>query len=437
MEQAMSKGVFAAILFIVGALVAAPAGYFFARLGVEGELAGLRRERDAALKRAETAEGESRNVLSELDHVKAAKAKEDGNSGQIAADHERLAREKGEANDRADKAEAELRKAKNASEDERRSAQAEADRLKAVLEKNGIYEHLSAEEIQARMKDGEERFRRGLEGKDKQAVMKALADLQKLGPAAYDKCIELWQLASEDYGTGENWGKGPNTLGLNMQEYVSLISNFELIKYGITDGKNEGFKINALYGLEWRANEPAAERAKLAGDALLNSQGYTAQAAIQALSGIPDPSSTRYLSDYLSKNADNPDARKTAIQVLAQKNTPEGWAAIDKAAASDSDESVREAARQASLVRNPKATGVMITWVDANGQGALAGIKVGDIMTSYNGKVIRQLSDINEAKKSVAAGESAPVKIVRGEATLELTLAPGQIGINGVAVTAK
>lgn len=90
----MSKNVLPAILFIVGALVAAPAGYFFARLGVEGELAGLRRERDAALKRAETAEGESRNVLSELDRVKTAKAKEDGNSGQIAADHERLAREK-------------------------------------------------------------------------------------------------------------------------------------------------------------------------------------------------------------------------------------------------------------------------------------------------------------------------------------------------------
>lgn len=433
----MSKSVLAAVLFIVGAAVAAPAGYFFARMGAETELAQLRRERDALQSRAAMAETESQNVNTELARVKAAQSKDNRSASEIAENDERLAREKGEANDRADKAEAELRKLKNASEDERRAAQAEAERLKAVLEKNGIYEHLTPEEIQARMKDGEERFRRGLEGKDKQAVMKALADLQKLGPTAYEKCIEMWQLASEDYGTGENWGKGPNTLGLNMQEYVSLISNFELIKYGITEGKNEGFKINALYGLEWRANEPAADRAKLAGDALMNSQGYTAQAAIQALSGIPDPSSTRYLSDYLSRNADNAEARKTAIQVLAQKNTPEGWAAIDKAAASDSDESVREAAKQASLVRNPKATGVMITWVDANGQGALAGIKVGDIMISYNGKVIKQLQDINEAKKSVAAGESAPVKIVRGETTLELTLASGMIGINGVSVTAK
>ncbi len=433
----MNKSVLAAILFIVGAAVAAPAGYFFARMGAETELLQLRRERDALQSRAGMAEVENQNINTELARVKAAKAKDGDNSGQIAADHERLAREKGEANDRADKAEAELRKAKGSADDDKRLSQAEIDRLKGVLEKNGIYEHLSPEEIQARMKDGEDRFRRAMDGKDKQGVMKALADLQKLGPTAYEKCIEMWQLASEDYGTGENWGKGPNTLGLNMQEYVSLISNFELIKYGITEGKNEGFKINALYGLEWRANEPAADRAKLAGDALMNSQGYTAQAAIQALSGIPDPSSTRYLSDYLSKNADNAEARKTAIQVLAQKNTPEGWAAIDKAAASDSDESVREAAKQASLVRNPKATGVMITWVDANGQGALAGIKVGDIMISYNGKVIKQLSDINEAKKSVAAGESAPVKIVRGETTLELTLASGMIGINGTAVTAK
>lgn len=433
----MSKGVLAAMLFALGALVAAPAAYFFARLGAEDELAGLRRERSALAQRAETAENDSRNAHRVNEKLRTEKNSGDSKSGQIAADHERLAREKGEANDRAEKAEAELRKLRNTADDERRAAQAEADRLKAVLEKNGIYEHLTAEEIQARIKDGEERFRRGLEGKDKQAVMKALADLQKLGPSAYDKCIELWQLASEDYGTGENWGKGPNTLGMNMQEYVSLITNFDLIKYGITQGKNEGFRINALYGLEWRANEPAAERARLAGEALLNSQGYTAQAAIQALSGIPDPGSTRYLSDYLGRNADNPDARKAAITALIQKNTPEAWAAIDKAAASDSDEGVRQAARQAQLTRNPKATGVMITWVDPNGQGALAGIKVGDIMTSYNGKAIKTLGDINEAKKSVAAGESAPVTIVRGEETIQLTLAPGMIGINGTAVTAK
>lgn len=434
----MNKNVLAAILFIVGAAVAAPAGFFWARMGAETELAQLRRDRDALQKRIEAAEADSQNVNTELARVKAAKDKDNGNSGQIAADHERLAREKGEANDRADKAEGELRKAKSVADEKARQDQAEADRLRAVLEKHGIYEHLTPEEIQARMKDGEERFRRAFDGKDKSALMKALSDLQKLGPTAYDKCIEMWLMAAEDFGTGENWGKGPNALGLNFNEYVSLINNFELIKYGVTGQKiSEGFKINALYSLPWYSNEPAADRAKLAGEALFNSQGYTSQAAIEALKDIPDPSSVRYLSDYLSKNADNADARKSAIQVLAQKNTPEGWAAIDKAAASDSDESVREAAKQASLVRNPKATGVMITWVDANGQGALAGIKVGDIMISYNGKVIKQLQDINEAKKSVAAGESAPVKIVRGETTLELTLASGQIGINGVSVTAK
>lgn len=434
----MSKGVFAAILFTVGALVAAPAAYFFARLGAEDELAGLRRERSALAQRAETAENDRRNAHLVNEKLRSEKNRGDSNSGQIAADHERLAREKGEASDRAEKAEAELRKLKNAAEDERRAAQAEADRLKAVLEKHNIYEHLSPEEIQARMKDGEERFKRAFDGKDKQALMKALGDLQKLGPSAYDKCIELWLIAAEDFGLGENWGKGPNTLGLNFQEYVSLINNFELIKYGVTDSKvSDAFKINSLYGLPWWTSEPSASRAKLAGDALLNSTGYTSQAAIEALRDIPDPGTVRYLSDYLGKNADNAEARKSAIRVLAQKNTPEGWAAIEKAAASDSDEGVRQAAKQAQLTRNPKATGVMITWVDPNGQGAVAGIRVGDIMTSYNGRPVKVLGDINEAKKTVLEGESAPVRIVRGDETLELTLASGQIGINGVAVTAK
>ncbi|KAA0213184.1 hypothetical protein EDM80_08490 [bacterium] len=434
----MDRKIVAGVAFIVGALLLGPAAYFFARLDAEGELTSLRREREALLSRAQTAENESASLTRQLVEVKTAGSRTDHSAKEIASEVDRLAREKGEATDRAQQAEADLLKARNEAEDLRRRNEAELDRLKGVLEKHGIYEHLSAEEIQARMADGEERFRRAFEGKDKQGVMKAMADLQKLGPSAYDKCIELWLLAAEDFGTGENWGKGANTLGLNFQEYVSLISNFELVKYGVTDPKvNEAFRINSLYGLPWWTGEPTSQRAKLAGDALLNSSGYTSVAAIEALKDIPDPASVRYLSDYLGKNADNADGRRQAITVLAQKNTPEAWAAIEKAAASDRDERVREAARQAQLTRDPKATGVMITWVDANGQGALAGIRVGDIMVSYNGRATKTLGDVNEAKKTVAEGASAPVKIVRGEETLELTLAPGQIGINGVSVTAK
>ncbi|MBV6514421.1 MAG: hypothetical protein HPKKFMNG_00044 [Planctomycetes bacterium] len=434
----MDRKFIAGIAFIVGALLLGPAAYFFARLDAEGELTSLRRERESLLSRAQTAENESASLSRQLGDVKTAGSRTDRSAREIASEVDRLAREKGEASDRAQQAEADLLKARNEAEDLRRRNQAEIDRLKGVLEKNGIYEHLSAEEIQARMVDGEARFRRAFEGKDKQGVMKAMAELQKLGPSAYDKCIELWLLAAEDFGIGENWGKGANTLGLNFQEYVSLISNFELVKHGVTDPRvNEAFKINSLYGLPWWTSEPSSQRAKLAGDALLNSTGYTSVAAIEALRDIPDPASIRYLSDYLGKNADNANGRRQAVTVLAQKNTPEAWAAIEKAAASDSDEGVREAARQAQLTRNPKATGVMITWVDANGQGALPGIRVGDIMVSYNGRATKSLGDVNEAKKTVADGASAPVKIVRGEETLELTLASGQIGINGVSVTAK
>ena len=186
----MDRKFIAGIAFIVGALLLGPAAYFFARLDAEGELTSLRRERESLLSRAQTAENESASLSRQLGDVKTAGSRTDRSAREIASEVDRLAREKGEASDRAQQAEADLLKARNEAEDLRRRNQAEIDRLKGVLEKNGIYEHLSAEEIQARMVDGEARFRRAFEGKDKQGVMKAMAELQKLGPSAYDKCIE-------------------------------------------------------------------------------------------------------------------------------------------------------------------------------------------------------------------------------------------------------
>ena len=434
----MDKKLFAGIAFVIGALIAGSAAFFAVRMSAEQELNAMRRERDAFLARAELAEGESAGAAARVKSAESKASKTDRSAGEIAAETERLANEKGDAQDRADKAESDLRKARLAAAELEREKNAEADKLKALLEKHGIFEHLTPEQIQARIQENEVKFRRAFEAKDKQSLLKAMADLQKLGPVAYDKAIELWLIAAADFGLGENWSKGPNTLNLNFQEYASLVSDFGLIKYALSSEKiDESFRISSLYGLPWWTSESAAERAKLAGDALLIAKGYTATAAIEALKDISDPSSVRYLSDYLSKNSDNPQARKEAVGVLAGRNTPEAWAAIEKTAASDSDESVRAAATQALLLKNSKATGVLITWVDPNGQGALAGIKVGDVMTSYNGRVIKTLNDINEAKKTVAAGESAPVKIARGETVIDLTLAPGQIGINGVAVTAK
>jgi hypothetical protein len=326
---------------------------------------------------------------------------------------------------------------KAASDEELRKRNARIDSLKEILEENGIFEYLTDEEIAERVTGLKTTFETAFTGKDKNAAMQAIWDMQKLGPKAYDDVIELWQKMADDYGL-DPWGQGPGTMGMTMQEYISLVTKFGLIEYGLTkaDG-NPNFRVNALYGLPWWTSEDAGKRAKLAGDTLGRSQGYEAQAAIDALKNISDPSTARYLTDYLASNTDNPKARIDAINALAQKNTDAGWAAIKDAAENDPDPDVKTAAQTALYQKDAKVAGILVTQVLDNYQAAIAGIKKGDILTHYNGERIKTMAELAEAKSKVAEGQSVQVVVDRGGKEVTLTLGSGMIGINGINVAPK
>jgi PDZ domain-containing secreted protein len=221
-------------------------------------------------------------------------------------------------------------------------------------------------------------------------------------------------------------------------DYVSLLSKFGMVEYGLTDPDvDPSFRIASIYNLPWWASEDAGKRAKLAGDTLMRAEGYEAQAAVDALRDIADPSTVRYLADYLSSNTDNPDARKATILALVQKNTAAGWTAIEDAAKGDSDAGVKEAAQSALNQKNVPVAGVLITQVLPEYQAALAGIKVGDILTDYNGDRVKTMAELTAAKAKVAEGQTVQIVVRRGENNLTLTLGSGMIGINGVNVAPK
>ena len=71
------------------------------------------------------------------------------------------------------------------------------------------------------------------------------------------------------------------------------------------------------------------------------------------------------------------------------------------------------------------------------GVAALAGILLGDILTHYNGVRVKTISDVNMAKRDVEEGQTVKVIVWRGDKEITLSLGPGQIGINGVAVEPK
>src|SRR5690606_6264191 len=126
-------------------------------------------------------------------------------------------------------------------------------------------------------------FNTAFRGKDKKASMEALWEIQKLGPRAYDKAIEIWLQLAGDYGLGEKFGNGPNELGMTFQEYTSLVREWGLVERGLTDaGVDDTFRINAIYSAPWWSSEDADMRAKLVGTVLLGSRGYESSAAVTA-----------------------------------------------------------------------------------------------------------------------------------------------------------
>jgi hypothetical protein len=382
----------------------------------QAELDDLRLKLADAENKRRTTEQANRDLASELD-------RQAGNNG---ADAEA-------AKEWKDKHDA----LKAASDEAARKVNARVGQLEGILDEHGILEHLSDEQIADRVAGLKTTFETAFTGKDKKAAMQAIWDMQKLGPKAYDDVIDLWQKMADDYGL-EPWGQGPGEMGMTMQEYISLVTRYDLLEYGLTkaDG-NPNFRINALYGLPWWANEDAGKRAKLAGDTLGRARGYEAQAAIDALRNIPDASSARYLVDFLVSNTDTPKARIDAINALAAKDTEAGWAAIKDAAENDPDPDVKSAAQTALLQKNVPIAGVLITQVLPEYQAALAGIKVGDILTHYNSERIKTMAELTSAKTKVTEGQAVQVIVHRAGEDVTLTLGSGMIGINGINVAPK
>lgn len=385
----------------------------------DGEIDDLRDKLDQALKDNEAAR-------------KAAEA----NKG-FADDVARLTQEKGDERKRANELQAQLDSMQADGGEERRQMLARIERLEKLLMDNGIYDFLSDAELAAHQQRLAAEFETAFGGRNKRAALDALWKVQALGPRAYDTAIELWRKMAADYGLNP-FGQGPGEMGMTFQEYAGLISQWGLVEKGLTDpNAGDDFRIYSIYATPWWSSEDLAKRARLVGRTLLNSSGYESRAAAEALRDINDPTTVQFLADYVGQNRDNPDGRKFAITILAGKDTDAAWAAIEDASKHDSDESVRKHAQDTLDARNVSIAGVRVTSVGAESQAALAGIKVGDIMTHYNETRVKTIQEIINARDEVGPEESVKIVVRRGTEDLTLTLGPGQIGINGVAVAPK
>ncbi|HYS55877.1 MAG TPA: PDZ domain-containing protein [Thermoanaerobaculia bacterium] len=63
----------------------------------------------------------------------------------------------------------------------------------------------------------------------------------------------------------------------------------------------------------------------------------------------------------------------------------------------------------------PKDAGVLVSSVAENGPAAKAGVRVGDVITSVNGKPVASYRDLRQAMKDNKSGDSIRVELVRSK----------------------
>jgi serine protease Do len=74
--------------------------------------------------------------------------------------------------------------------------------------------------------------------------------------------------------------------------------------------------------------------------------------------------------------------------------------------------------------------GALVTTVTAGGPAASAGIKVGDVITAFNGKPVKDSAALVASVTSVAPGTSVPVTIVRGKKSQTLNVKVGELTVD-------
>ena len=75
----------------------------------------------------------------------------------------------------------------------------------------------------------------------------------------------------------------------------------------------------------------------------------------------------------------------------------------------------------------PKAQGALVANVEPNGPAAKAGLKSGDVILAYNGKVLAESSDLPTVVAATKPGEPATVKIWRDGKETEVKLTVGEM----------
>jgi len=307
---------------------------------------------------------------------------------------------------------------------------------------------LSDEDVKERVDSAQASFDKAFASKNGAAAIKAMGILAKLDERAFPALVALWDRMEKGKWLGLGWRRRNGWASASVFHWALSSSSL-----GAGDVTGKAFRRQAVWLLPWYEQDRAKRSATFAGflsslpDPKEREPGQRRRrgrweapqdlfrGALGQLARVAGPASSEALS-RVARRFDLPsDVRATAVRGLARQ-TDRASMAILETARRDPAPEVRGAAELGLAKRDPAVDGWLITSVTPGSQAAKAGIEVGSIVVSYDGKPVRNDGDLNRLKRG-ARNRKVAIQAHKG-ALRSFTIQGGQtIGIDGEAVVKR
>jgi hypothetical protein len=285
---------------------------------------------------------------------------------------------------------------------------------------------LLPEAIKARLEKVPAEIKGLFKAKDGKGVIALLRELGQLGPLAGKTALGLAFRVAQSIDDD-------NPIGVNVQDFHKAVRSGdfpELYKVALENPKDYDVTLRRLAARELPWTDLDGVNAIFLTQLATETDRELVGILAEALSERPTQENVDPIADALRVQP-NPRVRSMLVQALAAIPGEQATRALATYLPGETDPDVKEDAENSLRARLATVAGYLVTSVREQSQGAIAGIKVGDIVTTFGGKAINSMDDLENAKGNVLPEDQVRIGISRDGQALQVTIKGPRIGIEG------
>lgn len=264
------------------------------------------------------------------------------------------------------------------------------------------------------------------DGEKAMDLLKQLSVIARDAPEARDDAMKLAVDINKDV-------QGSGDLHLSQFVYYEGLGDPAVRDLMLWSMDNQGaslpeFRVLSAWSIPW-AMKPDDAIAKYEASLAHETDHNVQDAIVNNLSSMNTPKAEAVLAKVFGDTTRDASLRGDAAMALATSKDPAVQRAIEQAAQSDPEPRVQQAARVSLIVRDPPATGVLVTQTLPEGAAEAAGIRPGDVIVSYNGRPVPTGDDLRKEIGAAAGVETVAVQVVRDGRAQVISVKPGRLGL--------